>query len=64
MEFIVSNWDEILQTILAVFGAAAMVARLTPTPKDDAFFGKMYDFISRFTPNDRPKGQEVKPEEK
>lgn len=53
MDYIVNNWDAILQTALAVFGALAMVARFTPTPKDDAFFGKIYDLISKFTPNDR-----------
>jgi len=53
MEFIVSNWDEILQAALAVFGALAMLARFLPTPKYANFFGKIYDLISKFTPNDR-----------
>lgn len=53
MDYIVNNWDAILQALLAGFGTLAMVARLTPTPKDDAFFGKVYDIISKLTPNDR-----------
>lgn len=53
MEYLVTNWDEILQATLALFGALAMIARFTPTPKDDAVFGKIYDLISKFTPNDR-----------
>lgn len=53
MDYLINNWDAIIQTALAVFGALVMVARLTPTPKDDAIFGKIYDIISKFTPNDR-----------
>ena len=55
IDYIVANWDQILTITLALVGLAAIVARFTPTPKDDAIFGFLYDAISAITPNDRVK---------
>lgn len=55
IDYLIANWDAILSTVLAVIGALAMVAKFTPTPKDDAILGKLYDLISAITPNDRVK---------
>ena len=33
--YVMENWESISTAILAVIGAAAAVAALTPTPKDD-----------------------------
>ena len=35
MEFITSNWAEIVTVVLAVLGAASAIAKLTPTQADD-----------------------------
>lgn len=55
IEYLIANWDAALTTLLAVIGALTMIAKFTPTPKDDAIFGKLYDLISAITPNDRVK---------
>ena len=55
IDYIVANWDQILTITLAIVGIGAIIARFTPTPKDDAVFGFLYDAISAITPNDRVK---------
>tara|TARA_R110000782_G_scaffold270483_1_gene371815 strand:- start:25358 stop:25573 length:216 start_codon:yes stop_codon:yes gene_type:complete len=55
IEYLIANWDAVLTTLLSVIGALAMIAKFTPTPKDDAILGKLYDLISAITPNDRVK---------
>lgn len=44
----IENWDTYSVAVLAVMGAAAAIAALTPTPKDDgivAFLRKVIDII-------------------
>ena len=48
MEWIVEHWAEIVQLILAIIGAASIVVKLTPTPKDDEILGKIKKFISNW----------------
>lgn len=55
IEFITANAEDILVYSMAIFGVLAILARFTPTPKDDALFGFLYDAISALTPNDRAK---------
>ena len=55
IEFLTANWDSILTYAMASFGVLAILSRFTPTPKDDALFGFLYDAISALTPNDRAK---------
>lgn len=53
IEYITANWDSIVTIVLALIGLAAIVARYTPTPKDDTLFAFLYDLVSSVTPNDR-----------
>ena len=46
--YLTSNWDAITTAVLAVIGAAATIAALTPTAKDDgivAVLRKIVDVI-------------------
>lgn len=45
ISYVVGNIDTILATITAIVAAASSVAALTPTPKDDALFGKVYKIV-------------------
>lgn len=53
IDYIISNIDTILMGALALVSLGAIVARYTPTPKDDTVFAFLYDAISAITPNDR-----------
>lgn len=56
MEFInqiVNNWESIAVAILAVIPFLQILAKLTPSPKDDTALAYIYDFLSAITPNDR-----------
>lgn len=49
MEYITTNYMEILTAITAVIAAASAVAALTPTPKDDSailWVRKIIDFLA------------------
>ena len=35
MEWLMANWQQVITAILAVLGAASVVAKLTPTEADD-----------------------------
>lgn len=34
--------------VTSIIGTVSIIVRLTPTPKDDEIFGKVYKFISKF----------------
>jgi len=53
IDYIIANIDTILMSALALVGLGAIIARYTPTPKDDTIFAFLYDAISAITPNDR-----------
>lgn len=49
VDFIKSNWTEILEIAMALNVAAALFAKLTPNKKDDtvvAKIGKVLDWVS------------------
>lgn len=46
MSWLLENWDEVIAIALAIVGAAAMVAKLTPTPRDDTIIGKISQIIN------------------
>ena len=49
IEFITANWASIGEAALAVVGAASLIAKLTPTPKDDEILTKVVkalDFLA------------------
>lgn len=45
MDYIMTNWDQILIAAFAVLGAFSAIAKLTPTEADDQVIQKAYDFI-------------------
>jgi hypothetical protein len=45
MEFILSNVPEIIQVLSLVVAAAASIAALTPSPKDDGLVAKVRKVI-------------------
>lgn len=34
--------------VTSIIGTSSIIVKLTPTPKDDAVFAKVYKFISKF----------------
>jgi len=44
--YIVAHWDDILLAITSVVTAASIIARLTPTDKDDLFLAKVVNFLA------------------
>ena len=48
IEFLQANWSGIA---LALVGAGAAIANLTPTPKDDAAFSFLYKIVDFFALN-------------
>lgn len=36
-----NNWSTIIVSLLAIVGGASAIAKITPTPKDDAFLAKV-----------------------
>lgn len=46
--WLMSHWDEVLLVYLSLIGAASIIVKWTPTPKDDAILGKIKDFVSRY----------------
>jgi len=45
--YITTNYVEIIEVTLTVIGAAAAVAALTPTPKDDSVIGKVQGIVKK-----------------
>lgn len=41
MNWVTQNWVELCEAVLAVVGAANLIVKLTPTPKDDAILAKV-----------------------
>lgn len=45
LEFITQNLPEMIELMLAIIGLAAVIVKLTPTPKDDAVVAKIYELL-------------------
>jgi len=45
ISYLIENVDSILDALYMVVAAASAVAALTPTPKDDTLFGKLYKVV-------------------
>ena len=43
-----THWADVGAFILAVIGAASIIVRITPTPKDDEILGKIKAFVSKY----------------
>jgi hypothetical protein len=41
MEFITTNWQDILLAVTSIVTAASIIVKITPTPKDDAVLAKV-----------------------
>lgn len=49
VQTILANWEAIIGAILAIIGGFSIIAKLTPTPKDDAILAtivKALDFLA------------------
>lgn len=55
MDFIVTNWEQIVVVILAVVGAASAITKLTPTPKDDKIVAKVKKVLDAIALNPKEK---------
>lgn len=47
IQYITTNYVQIIETALVVIGAAAAVAALTPTPKDDSAIAKVQGIVKK-----------------
>ena len=45
MNFITENWEAFLAVLAALHGLAIAIVNLTPTPKDDETFAKIYRVV-------------------
>jgi len=52
--FVTANWVDIVQGVLAVVGAASVIVKLTPTPKDDAILAVVINVLSKIALNPKP----------
>ena len=49
ISWIVANYNTIITALLAIIGGFSIIAKLTPTPKDDAIIAKIVaalDFVA------------------
>ena len=51
IEFIKTNYDQLISIATGVVALASAICALTPTPKDDNFFKKVYSIIDLFALN-------------
>jgi len=42
------NWVQISLVITSIIGAASVIVKITPTPKDDNFLAKVKEVVSKF----------------
>ena len=54
MEWLIENWDTIVQGITAIVTGASILAKLTPTQVDDEFIGKILQIIDKLALNTKP----------
>jgi hypothetical protein len=45
MNWILNNWQEVVNAMAAVMIAARIIVKLTPTPVDDGFLSKALDVL-------------------
>jgi len=46
--WLTANWTDVIKVILAIIGAASIIVKWTPTPKDDTILATVKSFISKF----------------
>jgi hypothetical protein len=47
VDFLLSNWSEIVGIAGALHILALAIVNVTPTPKDDEFYGKIYKIVEK-----------------
>ena len=47
MDFLLSNWSEIVGIAGALHILALAIVNVTPTPKDNEFYGKLYKIVEK-----------------
>lgn len=47
VKFVTEHYGDLCAALVALAVAGGLVARLTPTPKDDAFFARVLSFLQR-----------------
>ena len=45
IEYLTTNWDNILAVVAGVHALAVAIVNLTPTPKDDEYLAKVYGYV-------------------
>lgn len=48
IQWVQTNWVNIVALYLAAVGLASVIVKMTPTLKDDAWLKKITDFIGKF----------------
>lgn len=64
--FIVANWSMLLGILVSLAGVGAVIAKLTPSPKDDKVFAAILRFLNlvpvpAVTPQAAPKADGEEP---
>jgi hypothetical protein len=55
MEWILLNWGSIVQGVLMIVGGASLLAKLTPTKKDDIIIDSILKLINGIALNPKKK---------
>tara|TARA_R100001244_G_C5138984_1_gene127486 strand:- start:128 stop:295 length:168 start_codon:yes stop_codon:yes gene_type:complete len=55
MNYITSNWPELVTAISGIAITARVIVKLTPTPKDDAFLAKVITLLKHIGLHVDPK---------
>lgn len=46
IEYVINNWNQVIELILAIIGVASIIAKITPTPEDDKIIDKILGVIN------------------
>jgi hypothetical protein len=64
IQFLTANWPMLLQILAALAAVGALIAKLTPTPKDDGVFAGILKFLNLLpNPANSPASEEKKADE-
>lgn len=55
VDYVISNWEQIVVVALAVVGAASAIAKLTPTQTDDKIIAKIKKVLDTLALNPKEK---------
>ena len=53
MDWVVENWDTLLEAAFIALALASVITKMTPTPKDDAVVRRILGFLSFLQPRDQ-----------